>query len=70
VKTIYDLYMKSPPILTNGDRHIGSTTRNAFWMGFDGLRGNFDKTSFAYDAWKAGRDHRALSSCKLLTNTE
>ena len=54
-KTIYDLYIKNPPITSRGFPDRGSTAKNAFWVGYNGGPKAGHPQSPARHAWKAGR---------------
>jgi hypothetical protein len=41
----------------NGKPSRGGATASAFWDGYDGIPCRYLRTSLAYAAWAAGRDH-------------
>jgi len=53
--TIYDHYLKNPPISALGYPDRGSTARHAFWNGYAGSPAQGCPNSSARLAWRAGK---------------
>ena len=55
-KDTYNLLRANPPLRENGERHKGNGAYSAYWVGYDGHRCRYVRTSHAEAAWRAGRD--------------
>ena len=68
MSTIYDRYLENPPVEpTTGHPSKGGSTRNAFWVGFNGGPKMGQPKSRTRLAWMAGVQARKEGNSKAIT---
>jgi hypothetical protein len=58
LQRLYEYMLNNPPFRKDGSRWTGSTVREYFWKGYDGLPYRFIVShSWSHAAWAAGQDY-------------